>query len=265
MIAGKRPPAEVVRWIYVGVLLVVIGGMAVHNGLIWWYHVLEKLHRERGKKKVRRFTRLEAVEHQLNLIAFFVLVLTGFALKFPDASWVRLIDKIGMTEEIRSLTHRTMAVLMITVALLHTGYLLFTCRGRRDLVALMPRAVDVRDFIHNMAFHLRLRSDRPVFARFDYTEKAEYLALIWGTSVMILSGLILWFPTIASKHLPSWALSVAEVVHYYEAWLAFLAILVWHFFFVFFHPESYPMNLTWLDGKTTEEHAVHKHGTVEED
>ena len=54
---------------------------------------------------------------------------------------------------------------------------------------------DVRDFFHNMAFHLRLRTDRPLFPRFDYTEKAEYLALIWGTVVMVAHGLVLWFPT----------------------------------------------------------------------
>jgi cytochrome b subunit of formate dehydrogenase len=260
-----KPPAEVVKVVYVVVLITVIGGMAAHNGLIWWYYVGEKFRRERKAKKVRRFTRLEAVEHQLNLIAFFVLVFTGFALKFPDAGWVRLTESLGLTEELRGLTHRIMAVIMIAVAVVHTCYLIFTKRGRRDLVSLMPRISDVREFLHNMAYHLRLRKDRPYFPRFDYTEKAEYLALLWGTSVMILTGLVLWFPTIASKHLPAWAFPVAEVIHYYEAWLAFLAILVWHFFFIFIHPESYPINLTFLDGKTTVEHSLHRHGEVEDE
>ncbi len=263
--SGPRPPAETVRWIYVLLLVVVIGGMAIHNGLIWWYYVTEKRRRERTLAKVRRFTRLEAIEHQLNLIAFFVLVFTGFALKYPQASWVRLTEKLGMSEGIRSLTHRVMAVLMITVAVVHGCYLLFTKRGRRDLVSLMPRAADVRDFLHTMAFHLRLRRDRPLYPRFDYTEKAEYLALIWGTSVMVASGLIMWFPAVATRHLPSWAFAVAQVVHFYEAWLAFLAILVWHFFFVLLHPDVYPMNMTWLDGKTTVEHALHRHGKAEDE
>ncbi len=260
---GPKPPAEVVKWVYVLLLLTVIGGMAAHNGIIWWYHVMQKVRRERRLPTVRRFTRLEAVEHQLNLIAFFVLVFTGLALKFPDAGWVRLTERLGMTEELRALTHRVMAVVMIAVALLHTGYLVFTRRGRRDLVGIMPVMRDVRDFVHNMSYHLGIRKDRPLFARFDYTEKAEYLALIWGTSVMILTGLILWFPTIASKYLPVWAFSVAEVVHYYEAWLAFLAILVWHLFFVIFHPEVYPINLTFMGGRTTVEHALHRHGSIE--
>jgi cytochrome b subunit of formate dehydrogenase len=261
----QRPPADVVKIVYVVLLVAIIGGMAAHNGLIWWYHVVEKYRREKKSKKVRRFTKLEAVEHQLNLIAFFVLVLTGFALKFPDAGWVRVTESFGLSEELRGLTHRVMAVLMIGVALVHSCYLLFTKRGRKDLVALMPRISDVHDFLHNMAYHLRLRKDRPYFPRFDYTEKAEYLALLWGTSVMVLTGLILWFPTIASKHLPGWAFPVAEVIHYFEAWLAFLAILVWHFFYIFIHPENHPINLTFLDGKTTVEHSLHHHGKVEDD
>lgn len=260
---GPRPPAETVKWVYILLLLTVIGGMAAHNGIIWWYYVMQKVRRERRLHSVRRFTRLEAVAHQLNLIAFFVLVFTGFALKFPDAGWARLAERVGMTEEMRALTHRVMAVLMIAIALLHTGYLIFTRRGRRDLLGIMPTLRDVQDFVHNMSYHLGIRKDRPLFPRFDYTEKAEYLALIWGTSVMILTGLILWFPTVATRYLPAWSFPVAEVIHYYEAWLAFLAILVWHLFFVIFHPDVYPINLTFLKGRTTVEHAMHRHGSIE--
>lgn len=262
---AKKPPAEYVRWIYILLLLGVIGGMAAHNGVIWWYHIQEKRRRDKAKAKVRRFSRLEVIEHQMNFVAFFLLVFTGFALKYPDASWVRLTEELGLTEGLRGLIHRIMAVMMILVALSHSAFLILTRRGRRDFVALMPRIRDVQDFIHNMAYHLRLRKDRPVFARFDYTEKAEYLALLWGTSVMIATGLVLWFPTFASRYLPAWAYSVSEVIHFYEAWLALLAILVWHFYFVFFHPEVYPMNTTWLDGKTTVEHALHKHGKAEDE
>ena len=49
------------------------------------------------------------------------------------------------------------------------------------------------------------------------------------------------------------------VVHYYEAWLAFLAIVVWHFYFVIFNPEVYPMNLAWLKGTISEEEMAEEH------
>ncbi len=246
-------------------LLVVIGGMAAHNVVIWLYHIIEKRRRELGQARVVRFSRFEAIEHVILLTSFFTLVFTGFALKFADSGWVNLTEKIGLSESLRGIVHRVAAVVMIAVSLTHLGFLLFTRRGRRELVAVMPRMQDVIDFVRNMAYHLRLRKERPTFAHFDYTEKAEYLALIWGTAVMVFTGFVLWFPTFFTRFMPAWIFEVSEVVHYYEAWLAFLAILVWHFFFVILHPESAPLNLTFLDGKTTVEHAIHRHGHLEED
>ncbi len=44
-------------------------------------------------------------------------------------------------------------------------------------------------------------------------------------------------------------LDVALVIHYYEAWLAFLAILVWHVYGTVLKPSVYPMNTAWLSGR----------------
>ena len=60
-------------------------------------------------------------------------------------------------------------------------------------------------------------------------------------------------------YLPTWAFETFEVVHYFEAWLAVLAILVWLMFFVIFHPEKYPMEFIWMDGKITAEDLKHHH------
>jgi hypothetical protein len=44
-------------------------------------------------------------------------------------------------------------------------------------------------------------------------------------------------------------MDVATVVHFYEAVLATLAIVVWHFYFVIFDPLVYPMDTAWLTGR----------------
>jgi hypothetical protein len=75
-----------------------------------------------------------------------------------------------------------------------------------------------------------------------YAEKAEYLALVWGTLVMVVTGFLLWFENWTLAHLPKWTSDVATVVHFYEAILASLAILVWHFYFVIFDPLVYPLD-----------------------
>jgi hypothetical protein len=48
--------------------------------------------------------------------------------------------------------------------------------------------------------------------------------------------------------MPKIWLDVAQVIHYYEAVLATLAIVVWHFYWVIFDPQEYPINPAWLIG-----------------
>ena len=123
----------------------------------------------------------------------------------------------------------------------------------------MPRASDISGFWHNMKFHLGKVEKSPKFDRWDYTEKAEYLALIWGTAIMVITGLVLWFPEFFMGFLPAWMFEVSEIIHYFEAWLATLSIIIWHWFLVIYHPEKYPMSLTWMNGKVSEEELKHHH------
>ncbi len=52
------------------------------------------------------------------------------------------------------------------------------------------------------------------------------------------------------RWLPSWVTDLATVIHFYEAVLATLAIVVWHFYFVIFDPVVYPMDPAWLGGRS---------------
>jgi cytochrome b subunit of formate dehydrogenase len=100
---------------------------------------------------------------------------------------------------------------------------------------------------------------KPKFARFSYAEKAEYWALIWGTLVMAVTGAILWFDNTFLGLLTKLWWDVARTVHYYEAWLATLSIIVWHFYFVIFNPDIYPINLAFWKGTLTEEEMEEEH------
>lgn len=59
--------------------------------------------------------------------------------------------------------------------------------------------------------------------------------------------------------MPKWLLDVFKTIHYYEALLASLAILVWHMFYMIFDPETYPVNFTFLTGTMTEEDYMKRH------
>ncbi|MBI4840968.1 MAG: hypothetical protein HY803_07820 [candidate division NC10 bacterium] len=124
---------------------------------------------------------------------------------------------------------------------------------------MLPRYQDVKEFVLNLGYLLGLRAEPPAFDRFSYIEKAEYWAVIWGSVIMAGTGFMLWFENLTLRYLAKWVLDLATLIHYYEAWLATLAILVWHFYSVIFNPDVYPLNWTWLTGKISEESLRHEH------
>lgn len=267
----QTPVQDIVRAIYVALIIGVIGFMIVHNAIVFTGYVRRKKRElaagivevpeiEELTTTIRRFSTNERIQHIFMLVSFFTLVITGFALKFSDSGWVRVLSAIGLSETARGLIHRIAAVVMIAVAVWHLGYIVVSKWGRQHLIEMLPTLQDIKDFLRSMRAYLAGKSPDIQPGVFDYTEKIEYWALVWGTVVMIVTGFILWFPTMLGEATPAWLIKVAEVIHYWEAWLATLAIIIWHLFFTIFHPEEYPGNTSIFTGKMNLEMWRHKHG-----
>jgi formate dehydrogenase gamma subunit len=243
-----RRPQDWVKYFYWWLIGAVLGGMALHNAVIVRHEMRRHLEHVRREPFVTRWRSAERVQHLVLFLSFSGLAVTGFALRFPDSWWTKIIGLAGH-EVLRAYLHRVFAVVMLATAAYHAVWILVTRRGRSSLREMAPRLLDVRHLRENLAYHLGRRRERPAFRAFDYTQKAEYWALVWGAWVMALTGLILWYPTIATGSFPAWIVRVSEVVHFYEAILAVSSIVIWHFFFVVFLPAVYPMSTTWLDGR----------------
>jgi len=142
-------------------------------------------------------------------------------------------------------------VVLIAVSLYHLWYVITTPDGRSLIKDMLPDWKDVTDARDAFRFYLGYSNQRPLFGRFTYAEKMEYWALVWGTMVMAVTGVMSWAKVLFGNHLPRWVIDAATAVHFYEAILASLAILVWHFTMIIFDPEVYPMNWAWYDGKVS--------------
>jgi formate dehydrogenase gamma subunit len=243
-----------VKWVYIWMIVAVIGGMLLHNFLAWRRAAVRV--RKHQHRPVVRMTPNLQLQHAALVVSFLVLVWTGFALKFPD-SW--LAWTLGGNESVRRWTHRGAALVMVAVSLYHVMYAAATREGRRLILDFLPTLQDVRDVVTNLKYITGLSDQRPRFGRFGYPEKAEYLALVWGTIVMAVTGFMAWFSVATTAFLPRWVVDVAITIHYYEAILASLAILVWHLYFVIFDPDVYPMNWAWFDGRVSAEWYAHEH------
>jgi cytochrome b subunit of formate dehydrogenase len=244
-----------VRRIYVPLIILIIGAMALHNLIIWRRKLADR--RRAHAAMVVRMSMNQRWQHLALFTSFIVLVITGFALKFPE-SW--FAHTLGMGEHLRGLIHRIAGVALISAGIYHVFYVIQACEGRRLLRDLAPRPADGFDALKAMRYYLGLSSEKPEFGRFNYAEKAEYWALVWGTALMGLTGVMIWAKVWVGNVLGRWGVDVATAIHYYEAILATLAILVWHFYQVFFDPDVYPMNGAWLDGKMPLDHYREEHG-----
>lgn len=246
--------AGIVRTVYLIVIFVVIGGMALH----WLIDLAHQIRKVMAKKQVRRMEADEVVQHFILALSFTVLVVSGFSLRFYEAWWSRWLFSWEGGSGFRGDLHRAAGVVLLLASVWHLFFLL-TRRGRIFVKEMWPTGRDLRDFFGTMAFNLGRSKHHPQFGRFSYVEKAEYWALVWGTIVMGATGLMLWFDNFFVNWLPKGFLDVMLVIHYYEAWLAFLAILIWHMYSTVFSPKVYPMNPSWLTGFMPEDQFKAEH------
>jgi len=253
-----------VRTIYLIMILLIIGGMVIYCFLDWLRQVRNVLR----KRQVRRMEADEVVQHTVLAISFTVLVITGFSLRFYDAWWAKMIFGHEGGAQIRGLIHRAAAVVMVIGSIWHVGFLV-TTKGRIFLRDIAPTWLDAKQVWGMFMYNLGRTDEHPQMRRFSFVEKAEYWALIWGTVVMVLTGIVMWFEKALIPYIGKGLLEIFLVIHYYEAWLAFLAILIWHMYGVVFNPHVYPMNPSWLTGKMpqdmfeTEHPAAQSPGNVE--
>ncbi len=242
-----------VRKIYLILIVGVVGGMLLHNALLFYKKVAAHL-RTTGRP-ILRMSLSQRWQHAVLATSFIVLAITGFALKFPD-SW--LAKLMGSSEPFRRWSHRVAGVVLLLVGAYHIIYILATKDGRKLVKDFFPIKKDLMDVWGSARYLVGLSKEKPKIGRFGYAEKMEYWAVVWGTIIMGVTGLMIWFKMDVTHWLPRWAVDVALTIHYYEAILACLAIIVWHFYHVIFDPDVYPLNLACWDGK------VSKHWQEEE-
>jgi cytochrome b subunit of formate dehydrogenase len=196
-----------------------------------------------------RMHRMERIQHGLLIVSFTVLVWSGFALRFSNQWWAQPI-LLWEGGQLRGVVHRMAGAVMIALAVVHVISLIVNPGLRNHWKALLPKWRDVREAFGQTLYNIGLRKTPPSVSAHSYVEKVEYWAVIWGTLIMAATGLMLWANTLMLTWAPRVALDLAAVIHFYEAVLATLAIVVWHFYMVIFDPVVYPVDPAWLTGYT---------------
>ena len=184
-----------------------------------------------GARTFIRFTSRQRLEHQFLIVTFTTLAMTGLLQRYSailPVGWV--VNMVfGGVETLRTL-HHLAAVLFILESVYHLAQVLITWFVKRERGAMWPQRKDLRDFVQMVKYNLGRATKRPDGDRFNFEEKIEYWALLWGAAVMILTGLIQWFPIQVTLMLPGDVIPVSRAVHGWEAVLAALSVLIWHLY-----------------------------------
>jgi len=165
-----------VRNIYIPLIILTIGGMVLHNLLLLRRKLLAKL-----RDPNRTFTRMDLaarIQHGMLAASFIVLVISGFALKYPN-SWLNWL--MFGSEVVRRMIHRVAAVVMVVGAVIHLGYALLTRNGRTFVLDMLPEAK--RDMYQNKVVVLEKRIAEVASLDLDRLPKNK---VAYGTRVTLL-------------------------------------------------------------------------------
>jgi cytochrome b subunit of formate dehydrogenase len=206
-------------------------------------------------KTYTRFDKVQSIQHIVFLISFSVLGITGLPQKYMlSPISIGFFNLFGGVENVR-LIHHTSAIVMMIVSLFHVLELLYRVFVLRTPISMIPWINDAIHVYEDVLYYIGRRKHKAYYGRYSYAEKAEYLAVLWGTVVMGLTGFMMWNPISTLRFLPGEAVPAAKAAHGGEAVLAVLAIILWHFY----HVHIKHFNKSIFTGKLSREEMEHEH------
>jgi cytochrome b subunit of formate dehydrogenase len=208
-----------------------------------------------GRAEYLRFPLVERIEHIVLLTSFTLLGLTGIPQKYADHPLSQsIIGAFGGIEGIR-LVHHTAAFILLVLSVFHIITVLYKVIVQRISLDMLPVMEDFKHLFQDIQYYLGLRKHRAYYGRYTYGEKVEYLAVVWGTIIMAITGFMMWNPIATTRLLPGAAIPAAKAAHGGEALLAVLSIILWHMY----HVHLRHFNKSMFTGKLTEEEMQHEH------
>lgn len=223
------------------------------------------------------------IQHLVVFITFLVLAGTGVPIYFSDLFWASWMIKLFGGIDTARLIHRAAALCMMWACAYHVatvvlGTLRKILKKEFDVKRTqIPRLKDLFDLIHDIKYFLGLEPHRPKMEKFMYKQKLHYLAILYGSLVLISAGSALLFPDtlsgfisdsvgavlprgwVAPETVSSFLQSLARLMHADEAVMALIVLAFWHWTNVHLVPGRFPVQWTFLTGRITREHQIEEH------
>ena len=219
------------------------------------------------KGDYQRYSIHIVINHMLIGISFTVAVVTGLPLFFHNSELSYQVINLMGGIDVTRLIHRVNAIVFTLDCSYHLLVLLLgtikkLLNGTFDIRRTQfPLWKDLKDLYFDFRYFLGLEKTRPRMEKFMYKQKLHYLAMVWGCSVLTLSGCCLLFPEFMVNYLPFPKISfnILRLMHAEESVLAFLVITLWHLYNVHTAPGRFPIQWTFWNGKIARDHQIEEH------
>ncbi len=203
----------------------------------------------------KRFDIYQRIEHIVFLLSFTLLGITGLVQKFSVSTVsLTILRAFGGIENARQV-HHISAIVMMWVTVYHIISVAYRIFVLRTPLSMLPLLEDFKHLFQDIKYNLGIRKHKAYYGRYNYAEKVEYLAVVWGTIIMGITGFIMWNPITTTKFLPGETIPAAKAAHGGEAVLAVMAIIIWHFY----HVHIRRFNKSMFTGRITREEMQHEH------
>lgn len=196
-----------------------------------------------------RFALGQRWEHAILLLSGLVLLLTGLPQKYREFSLSQ--DLLSTPERVNLIRqiHHIAAIILILEVIYHIGRIIILLVRRKLPGDLLPTGQDVRDAGQMLQYLLFLRKDKPKFGRYNFEQKVTYWFVFFSIGMMVISGLIIWFPVWFTQFLPGGVVPASKLAHSTESIVLVVFIIIWHFYHV--HIER--LNLSMFTGRLSED------------
>ncbi|HYQ80843.1 MAG TPA: cytochrome b/b6 domain-containing protein [Anaeromyxobacteraceae bacterium] len=220
---------------------------------------MSTLSEARAGEPILRFSLKQRIEHIVTMVTFVGLCITGLPQKFYTSGWAQtMVGLFGGIDATRWI-HRFFGVTLAISVVVHLAFAMAAVASKKVRFSIAITQQDFKDAIVQLRYYLGLTEEHPHYDRYDYKQKWEYWSLMVGNVIMIMSGFILFYPTVAARLMPGQFIPAAKVAHSNEGLLAFLVITIWHIFNAHLHPDVFPFDTSMFTGKISRERMEHEH------
>jgi formate dehydrogenase subunit gamma len=208
----------------------------------------------RTERVFQRFTLGQRWEHGILIFTFTMLLLTGLPQKYFELWGHQILTTPERLNLIRQ-AHHVFAFILLLEVIYHVGRGIYLMTQRRLPAAIFPTWQDVRDAFQMLKYLLFLSKEKPKFGKYNFEQKFTYWFLFLAIGIMVITGLILWFPVQWTRIFPGSIIPAAQFAHSQEAIVATIFVIIWHFYHVHFER----LNLSIFSGRLSEQDMAEYH------